>query len=949
MESALNPALSDAISNERWNQIDQLLDAALELPPAERAAFLAEACAGDEALHRQMESMLRTDEVVEHFIETPVGALAAELLVENPPAPLLGQQLGHYAILALLGAGGMGEVYRARDMRLGREVALKVLPAAYAREADRLRRFEQEARAISALNQPNILTIYDIGLHADTPYIVTELLEGAELRTHLNNGALPVRKALDYALQIAAGLAAAHEKGIIHRDLKPENLFVTKDERVKILDFGLAKLRTLQLSGGWEAETPPLKSLTNPGVVLGTAGYMSPEQVRGQETDQRSDIFSFGVILYEMLAGRRAFRGESFAETLAAIVKDDPPDLLEANSKVPPQFERLVRRCLEKQPERRFQTASDLGFALESLPASSGVSPSSAASLATLKRRRSYLLVSLGLALLLVAAVAGIFAGKVLWQTSPPTYQRLTFSRGTIWKARFAPDGQTVLYSARWNGQPLDIYTVRVGKMESRPFKLPNTDVLAISAANELAVLRKRQNLGTVFVSRGTLARMSVDGGPARDLLEDVQEADWSPDGTKLAVVRWVKGQYQLEYPVGNVLYKTVGYISGLRISPQGDRVAFLDHQVQRDNRGWVSVVSLSGKKEVLSGEWTAGIEGLAWVPAGDEVWFTASKSGEADALYAVTLAGRERLVMRMPIRLMLHDISRAGRVLLAHVTDATSIISHAPGEARERDLSWLNKGRLSSLSPDGKTILISYWGEGAGINYSVYLGQTDGTPAVRLGDGARPRLSPDDKWALALHNTPSQLVLLPIGAGEVRVMERGPIERYSNAMAWFPDGRHIVFQGREAGHDWRCYVQSIEGGAPRALTPEGTTGSLGEIFISPDGQLVIASDAQHQRSFYPVAGGASQPIQHLENEDAIIGWSSAGRSLYLARTQEMPLKVYQFDPVTGRKELLKEVTPADPAGIASPNGIFMTPDGKGYVYSLRRLLCDLYQVEGLK
>jgi Tol biopolymer transport system component len=559
------------------------------------------------------------------------------------------------------------------------------------------------------------------------------------------------------------------------------------------------------------------------------------------------------------------------------------------------------------------------------------------------------MLVGFGFALLVVGAVAGIFASKPFWKPSTPTYQRLTFSRGTIWKARYTPDGQTVVYSARWNGQPLEVYAVRVGKMDSRPFKLQNTDVLAVSATNEMAVLRNRQNLGMVFVSRGTLARMPVDGGPARDLLEDVQEADWSGDGTKLAVVRWVNGQSQLEYPIGNVLYKTAGYIGCLRVSPKGDLVAFLDHPVLRDNRGWVAVVSPAGKKEVLSGEWTAGVEGLAWSPTGDEVWFTASKSGEADSLYAVTLSGRERLVVRMPIRLMLHDISRSGQVLLAHVTDATSIIGHAPGEAKERDLSWLNKGRLSSLSPDGKTILIGYWGEGAGINYAVYLGRTDGSPAVRLGDGARPRLSPDGKWALALLNTPSQLVLLPIGAGEVRHLERGPIERYSNATAWFPDGKQIVFQGRESGHDWRCYIQSIEGGPPRPLTPEGTTGSLGEIFISPDGKIVIASDAQHQRSFYPVAGGAPQPILHLENEDAIIGWGVDGRSLYLARTEEMPLRVYRFDPATGRKEMLKEVTPADPSGISAPNGIFMTPDGKGYVYSLRRLLSDLYLVEGLK
>jgi Tol biopolymer transport system component len=501
-----------------------------------------------------------------------------------------------------------------------------------------------------------------------------------------------------------------------------------------------------------------------------------------------------------------------------------------------------------------------------------------------------------------------------------------------------------VVYSARWNGNPLDVFAARAGNTESRSLKLDNTDVMAISASNELAVLRNRQYIGN-FISRGTLARMPIDGGAARDVLEDVQEADWSPDGTKLAVVRWVNGQNQLEYPIGKALYKSAGHLSHPRISPKGDRVAFMDHPTQLNPRGWVAVVDLTGKKAVLSGEW-ASEEGLAWSPAGDEVWFTANKTGEADALYAVTLSGRERLVLRMTIRLMLHDISRDGHVLLTSFNVSTNFISQPPGETKERDLSWLDQGILTDFSPDGKTILFQYFGEGAGINSAVYLRRTDGSPAVRLGDGASPRLSPDGKWALAVLFTPPQLVLLPTGAGEARQLERGPIEQYAWGAIWFPDGKRVAFLGREPGHEWRCYMQSIEGGPPRPITPEGTTEG---ILISPDGRLVMAPDAQSHESFYPVDGGAPKPIPHLESGDGIIGWSSDGRSLYLAPTEEMPIRVHRFDPSTGRKELLKEVMPADRAGIFWNNAIFMTPDGKGYAYSVYRVLSDLYVVEGLK
>ena len=813
-----------------------------------------------------------------------------------------------------------------------------------------MRRFEQEALATSALNHPNILTVYDIGTHEESPYIVAELLEGHELRHQLNEGAISSRKAMEYARQIASALAAAHEKGITHRDLKPENIFVTTNGRVKILDFGLAKLRT-QRSEPVGSSVATQKAITDPGVVMGTVGYMSPEQLKGQPVDHRTDIFSFGAVLYEMLSGRRAFGGSSRAEAMSAILREDPPDLSEANKTVSPALERLVRHCLEKNAAERFQSASDLGFALESLSTESGASQQlPEVKSATVGRRNWRVLLCLSLAFLTIGALGGILIYRYVRQTTPPSYRQLSFFRGTIWKARFAPDGHTIVYNATWNGNPIDVFSLRTDSIESRPFGLANTEVQSVSSTGEMAVLLNRHHLGW-FVSRGTLARMPLLGGAPREILEDVQEADFSSDGDRLAVVRYLGGKNRLEYPIGKVLYETSGWISHPRVSPQGDHIAFIDHQVQWDNRGWVMAIDGAGKKTQLTGEWTMA-EGLAWSPAGDEIWFTSSKTGEPCALYATTLSARERLVARVPINLMLHDISRDGRVLLTRYSPSDNIFGLAPGEKKERDLSWLDVGWVTSLSSDGRSFLTSYQGEGGGINYSAYLRKTDGSPAVKLGEGVPYGLSPDGKWVLSTLLTPPQIMLLPTGAGEVKPLERGAIEQYGGA-SWFPDGKRIAFQGRETGQGWRYFIQDVANGLPRPFTPEGitTTGDFYDaIEISPDGKFVVAVNAERKAYIYPVEGETGgRQILGLEPGDDVIRWSSDGRSLLVARTEQMPIRVYRLDPSTGKKELLDEITPADLSGIFWPNHIFMTPDGKSYVYRLSRILSDLYLVEGLK
>ena len=486
-----------------------------------------------------------------------------------------GTKLGPYDIQGLAGSGGMGEVYRARDSRLDRTVAIKILPEAVAGDQDRLRRFEQEARAIAALNHPNILSIHDTGAYDGARYIVTELLEGDTLRERLAGGPLPVRKAVDYALQICRGLAAAHDKGITHRDLKPENIYITRDGRVKILDFGLAKQETTAAASAATAtHNAPVD--TSPGTVVGTAGYMSPEQVRGRPVDPRTDIFAFGAVMYEMVSGKRAFRGDTPADTMSAILKEEPPELTETNRNLPPGLERIVRLCLEKNPEERFQSSHDIAFALDAL---TGVSSSSAtAAKVDFGPRIRARTVLAGIAAAAALALAAFIALRPS-RSAPPQFHAITFRLGWMGDARFTPDGD-IVYSAAWDGGPQAVYVARQGNPGDRALGIPDAAVLAVSSTGEMAIGTNMRSLGWGYARAGTLARVPLTGGAPRPVLDNVEYADFSPDGKQMAVIRYSPqtGRWRLEYPVGKVVYETSGWLSHPRISPDGSKVAFLDH-----------------------------------------------------------------------------------------------------------------------------------------------------------------------------------------------------------------------------------------------------------------------------------------------------------------------------------------------------------------------------------
>jgi Tol biopolymer transport system component len=538
-------------------------------------------------------------------------------------------------------------------------------------------------------------------------------------------------------------------------------------------------------------------------------------------------------------------------------------------------------------------------------------------------------------------------AGKKAGFVPPPIFQQLTFRRGELVSARFAPDGQTVVYSAAWDGNPMELFAARTDRPESRVFGLTKADVLAISRSGEMLVSLDRHIAGA-FIRSGTLAEVGVSGGVApRELATDVQWADWSPDGSAIAIVREVNQRNQLEYPIGRVIYQTVGWISHPRVSPDGDSVAFLDHPLPRDDGGTVAIVDKAGKKRTLTGAFASSY-GLAWRPDGSEIWFTAAKVGANRALHAVPPSGGERLIARVTQSLTVQDVSRDGRALVSHDSIRIGIQGRSSAEEKERELAWLDWSTLFDISADGKRILFSETGEGSGPGYSAYIRGIDGSPPVRLGEGVGLSLSPDGKWAVAItaKADPPQLVLYPTGAGEKKVLPIGKLAVEASA-GFLAGGKRMVFGASEPERGTRLFVIDLAGGAPKALTPEGYRAlSCG---VSPDGKSVVVAGPDRKRYLYPIDGGEPVSIPGLEPEDTPARWSADGRFLYVYRREALPARVFRLEIATGRKELWKELMPADGAGVVDLSPVLPAPDGLSYVYGYLRTLSDLYLLDGVE
>jgi hypothetical protein len=857
-----------------------------------------------------------------------------------------GIKLGRYEILSVLGAGGMAEVYQARDGQLGRNVAIKVVNESLAGSPELLRRFEQEARIAGSLNHPHIVAVYDFGTHEGAPYVVTELLEGESLRRRLDRGRIPLATALDWGAQLAQGLAAAHRRGVVHRDVKPDNVFVGPGGQVKLLDFGIAKLVEDAHAGPHGLLDPtvaPKGDATRTGSVIGTPGYMSPEQVRGEPLDARSDIFSLGAVLHEMLSGQRAFPGAGVVESGYAILNSDP---LSLPATVSPAVGQVVQRCLEKDPERRFQTAADLGFALE-------VVRNPTAQTAPVPRRgsRRALLwaVVAGLALALAVA-AWVRSRSGVPVASAPVFEQLTFRLGAVRAARFAPDGR-VIFSASFDGKGEEVFSKPASTIEPQSLGLKDTRLMAVSRTGVLALLLEPR-FTRAFSMRGVLARTETAGGTPRELVENAEFADWGPSG-ELAVVRNVGAASTLESPVGKVLFQTTGWISNPRFSPRGDRIAFLHHPLFYDDMGEPRVVDLKGQGKALGPAWPR-VLGLAWTPDGTEVLFAAGRV-QRNVLVGVTEAGTSRTLYVSPADLRLEDVAPDGSLLVTEQLERSELGFSVDGQPEQSTRTWANWTTFVASVGDDGSMLFS---ESVPFTpdrgpqpvqpvWTLFL--RPGKPAAQvLGDGSALDLSPDGRWALILAVDRRGLASLPTGPGQER-----PIDVQGLTVAagrWLRDGKRLVVSARKPGDaDYHLFINP-EGSTTFTQLSETPVNARRLFHLSPDDRWVATLDKDDHLLLLSTRDGAALRLPEAGPDALPRGWSADGHLWVSRGGDRTPVVARLLKVDVEHRRVLEEraVRPAEASGAIYLRDLAISPDGRtvGYIYG--RNVGYLYLVRGL-
>ncbi len=858
-----------------------------------------------------------------------------------------GAKLGPYEVVSPLGAGGMGEVYRARDTRLDREVAIKVLPSHLSENPEFRARFEREAKTISGLQHPNICVLYDVGRQDGVDFLVMEYLDGETLAARLARKPLLPDETLRIGIEVADALDKAHRSGIVHRDLKPGNVMLTKGGTTKLLDFGLAKLQSI--ASGAQSAAPAFSaaatvaSMASPvtvaGTVVGTMQYMSPEQIQGKEADARSDIFAFGAMLYEMATGKRPFEGKSQISLASAILEKDPEPLRTLKPLTPAVFERVVSTCLAKNPDDRFQNAHDVRLELEwiakDLPQLTAQRP------APVAKPLFKILPWAVTAAVLLLALGGLFLARR--EKPAPHYLNVSHREGTLTGARFSHDGQTILYSGRWEGEPMQISVARVGSPESRPLGISSAEVASISSSDELAVfLGCEENF--YLNCGGTLATVSLAGGSPRTLAEHVAQADWHPDGKRLVITVTSPDGPRLEFPPGHVLYQQkAGWFGHARFSPDGSMIAFENHSIAGNDDGAIELLDLNGKHTVLFQ--SASLEGLAWSADGKELWFAATKTGGwADTIYAMRPGGKERVVLTLP-SVRLYDISKDGRVLLSHETWLRQLIGFFPGDKAEHPYSWLDASFPTALSADGR--FMSFY-EGGEVYYLendflAYYRPTDGSPAVRLGVGT-PAISPDGKWVLlgSNHNSPKRpLQLQPLGPGQPRDLPTPGLEAFDR-IGWSDDSLQIVYEAQTSQGDWNVYTQLVASGPPVLVVPHARNSYPA---LSPDKKTVALRRESGGISLCPAAGGQAVTLKGASDSEYPVRFASGGKSLLVAELTGHELVLTLVDVASGHREPWKRISSE-----ARGNQLFaVTPDLKHYAYPYPRFSSVLYTVENLR